>query len=230
MTVRFSARGKRGEIWLYDQVGSSFWGEGISAKSFQRDLAALGKVDTIVLRINSPGGDVFDGFAIFNQLVQHPATIEVQVDGVAASIASIIAMAASPGRLRMARNSLMMIHNPQGSAWGDDSEMLRVAELLRTVKGNLAATYVDRTGAKREKVDAWMDGETWFTAEDAVAHGFADEVSAESAVTASWDWSPFRHAPKALRQRQGRAAGAATATSIDIHRQRVHERRAAKAA
>lgn len=220
MNVQFRARGSRGDIWLYDQIGRSFWGDGISAKDFQKELTALGSVTTINVHINSPGGDVFDGFAIYNQLKQHPATIEVVVDGVAASIASIIAMAADAGKLSIAKNAMMMIHNPQGGAWGDEQEMQRVAALLRTVKGNLTTTYVDRTGNSAEKVSELMDDETWFTAEDAVQLGFADAITRESAVTACFDPQAFRNVPDKLRQRMSNGAAQPT---LDLRRTRLSD-------
>lgn len=198
MNSNFTARGKQGEIWLYDPIGDSFWGDAISAKSFQKEVSALGKVDSIHLHINSPGGDVFDGFAIYNQLVNHPASITVDIDGLAASISSIIAM--SGNSIRMAKNALMMIHNPQGVAVGDETEMDRVKALLKTVKGNLAQTYTDRTGTDRDKVEAWMADETWFTAADAVQHGFADLVTEATQVSASFDIRGFRNIPEALRK------------------------------
>jgi ATP-dependent Clp protease protease subunit len=224
MTVKFQARGSRGEIWLYEQIGASFWGDGISAKSFQKELTGLGKVTNIDLRINSPGGDVFDGFAIYNMLQQHPATVDVYVDGVAASIASIIAMAGD--NVKMAKNSLMMIHNPQGVAIGDENEMDRVKALLHQVKGNLTNTYVDRTKNKADQVNAWMDDETWFTAEAAVEHGFADTVISAQAVNACFDLSPFRNIPQALKQRLQN--GVAT-PELDMRRARIADinRRAA---
>lgn len=220
MNVQFSAKGARGEIWLYDQIGQSFWGDGISAKQFQKDLSALGKVTSINVRINSPGGDVFDGFAIYNQLKQHPASIEVTVDGVAASIASIIAMAADPGKLSMAKNSLMMIHNPSGFAAGGEDEMLRVAALLKTIKGNLAETYVDRTGNKKASVETWMSDETWFTAEAALQHGFADSVGAASAVTACFDFRNFRNVPDALKRRM---QDSVAQPGLDLRRERLSD-------
>jgi ATP-dependent Clp protease protease subunit len=218
MTVKFQARGSRGEIWLYEQIGASFWGDGITSKSFQKELNALGKVTSIDLRINSPGGDVFDGFAIYNMLQQHPATVDVYVDGVAASIASIIAMAGD--NIKMAKNSLMMIHNPQGVAIGDANEMDRVKALLQQVKGNLTNTYVDRTKNKADKVNAWMDDETWFTAEAAVEHGFADTVISAQAVNACFDLSPFRNIPQALKQRLQN--GVAT-PELDMRRARISD-------
>jgi ATP-dependent Clp protease protease subunit len=225
MTIRFQARGNRGEIWLYEQIGASFWGDGISAKSFQKELTGLGKVTNIDLRINSPGGDVFDGFAIYNMLQQHPATVDVYVDGVAASIASIIAMAGDT--VKMAKNSMMMIHNPQGVAIGDENEMDRVKALLAQVKGNLTNTYVDRTKNKAEQVNAWMDDETWFSAEAAVEHGFADTVISAQAVNACFDLSPFRNIPQALRQRMQNAI---PTPELDMRRARIADlsRRAAE--
>lgn len=218
MNVQFQARGNRGEVWLYDQIGASFWGDGITAKAFQKELAAMGKVSTLNVHINSPGGDVFDGFAIYNQLKQHPATVEVDVDGVAASIASIIAMAAAPGKLRIAKNALMMIHNPQGGAFGDESELERVIALLKSVKGNLADTYVDRTGNKKADVEAWMGEETWFTAEAALQHGFVDAVSGESAVTACLDIKGFRNVPDWVKRK---VQDKAHQPALDLRRHRL---------
>lgn len=201
--TQFRAAGKRGEIWLYDQIGDSFWGEGISAKTFQRELSALGKVDEISLRINSPGGDVFDGLAIYNQLKTHPARVVVDVDGLCASIASVIAMAGDD--IRMASNAMMMIHNPHGMAVGDAAEMQRVAALLDQVKGALVDTYAGRTGRSRSDLQAWMDDETWLSAEDAVQHGFADAVTGAQKVSAHFDLlRNYRKVPGRLKASDAR--------------------------
>lgn len=217
MSVQFHARGSRGEIWLYDQVGANYFSDGVTAKTFQKELAALGKVTTINLHINSPGGDVFEGFAIYNQLAQHPARIEVDVDGVAASIASIIAMAGD--EIRIAKNATMMIHNPQGYAAGDEAEMQRVAALLRTVKGNLVDTYRDRTGNSPEQLAAWMDEETWFSASTAVQHGFATSIAKETAVTACFGlMHDFRNVPEALKRQLQTSA---PQPELDVRRGRI---------
>jgi len=200
MNVQFKAKGSSAEIWLYDQIGESFWGDGVSAKSFQKELTALGKVSSINLRINSPGGDVFDGLAIYNQLKQHPARVVVDVDGLAASIASIIAMAGD--EIRMASNAMMMIHNPHGMAIGDAGEMQRMSALLTQIKGNLADTYAQRTGHQRDQLAAWMDDETWMTADTAVHQGFADSVTQEQRVSACFGMlRNYRNVPDALRRR-----------------------------
>jgi len=198
MNSDFRARGSRGEIWLYDEIGDSFWGEGITAKTFQKELNALGKVDTINLHINSAGGDVFDGLSIYNQLKAHPAAISVSVDGLAASISSIIAMAGDT--INIAQNAMLMIHDPVGGARGGADEMRRMAALLDTVKGNLAQTYVDRTGNRRDQIEAWMADETWLTADAAVQHGFADIVTSASNVTAIFNANAFRNVPDTLRK------------------------------
>ena len=201
MNTRFQAKGSNAEIWLYDQIGASFWGDGISAKAFQKELTALGKVSTINLRINSPGGDVFDGLAIYNQLKQHPARIVVDVDGLAASIASIIAM--SGDEVRMAGNAMMMIHNAHGMAVGDAGEMQRMAALLKQINVNLADTYAARTAQTPAQLQAWMDDETWMTADTAVQHGFADAITAEQPVSACFGLlQNFRHVPSALRNQR----------------------------
>jgi ATP-dependent Clp protease protease subunit len=198
--VKFEAKGNRGEIWLYDSIGESYFG-GISAKSFQKDLAGLGRVSTINLRINSPGGDVFDGLAIYNLLKAHPAQIVVDVDGLAASIASVIAMAGSSGSIRMAANAMLMIHDPHGVAVGSSSEMQRVATLLDQVKVNLADTYAKRTGQPRATIDGWMSDETWFTSDAAMQAGFADSIAAEQKVAAHFDLSAYRNVPQQLKRR-----------------------------
>lgn len=196
---RMKAARQRLEIFLYDVIGSDFWGEGVTAKQFALDLKAAGKVDLINVRINSPGGNVFDGLAIYNNLAQHPARVEVDVDGMALSIASIIAMAGD--EIRIAANAMMMIHNPHGFAAGDAAELRRQADLMDQVKGNLINTYAARTKRDAGEISGWMDEETWFTAQDAVDHGFADAVTEELAVAASCDATRFRNIPPHLAAR-----------------------------
>lgn len=222
--VEFRAKGTRGEIWLYDQVGASWFGDGITAKQFQKELSALGKVNTISLHINSPGGDVFDGFAIFNQLKQHPARIEVSIDGLAASIASIIAM--SGDEIAIAANAMMMVHDPHGFTAGTADDMDRTAALLRQIKGNLAQTYVDRTKNERAEVEGWMSDETWMTAESAVQLGFADRVTEELPVMACFNLTGFRRVPKALvarlqAQQQSTPARDMRAVQLAVNARRI---------
>lgn len=164
--------------------------------------AALDQIDTknIVLNLNSPGGDVFDGIAIFNDLVAHPANVVVRVNGLAASAASLIAMAGD--EIEIAENAFFMIHNAWAIAIGDTRELTARAKLLKTIDGKLAETYANRTNQAVADIRQQMDDETWLTAEDAVEQGFADKLIAkdddEADARASFDLAPFRNVPRAL--------------------------------
>jgi ATP-dependent Clp protease, protease subunit len=144
--------------------------------------------------MNSPGGDVFDGLAIYNTLKRHPANVIVDVDGMALSIASIIAMAGN--EIRMAKNAMMMIHDPWTISMGTADDFREQADLMDTVKGNLVTTYADRTGVPESEVSDLMSAETWMTAEQAVKAGFADAVTDELDIAASFDVKRYRNAPK----------------------------------
>lgn len=165
------------DVYLYDIIGSGFFG-GISADSFKSELKALGSVKQINVHINSDGGDVFEGKAIYTQLAQHPAKVVVYVDGLAASIASLIAMAGD--EIQMAEGAFMMVHKAWGVAVGNDDEMMKTAKLLRTVTDTIIDTYASRTGDKcsRDEIAQLVGDETWLTAKDAVDKGFADKMAA----------------------------------------------------
>lgn len=171
------------EILLYDVIGEdALFGGGVSAKAFRSQLKAV-KSKRIDLRVNSPGGSVFDAAAMMAALDEHKAEITAHVDGVAASAASVVIMAAD--RIRVGWNALVMIHNPHALVMGGAEEMLRMAELLEKAKGQLLDAYSRRpNAAKREQLSAWMDDETWFTGAEAVEAGLADEVAGPVAVAA----------------------------------------------
>lgn len=158
------------DIFVYDIIG----GWGISAQSFVKDLKALGNVKSINLHVNSDGGDVFDGRAIFSNLVNHPAKITTYVDGLAASIASLIALAGNP--IIMADGSFMMIHNAWGMAVGNATEIRKFADLLDSTSKTIADTYAAKTGLSNEDIAAMMQEETWMNAQEAVDKGFATSV------------------------------------------------------
>ena len=168
-SMRAMARGSV-EILLYDEIG----GWGITAKQFAQDLAACGDVSQINLRIHSPGGDVFAGMAIYNTLKAHPARLDVYIDGLAASMASVIAMAGD--KVYMPTNAMMMIHKPWGAQGGDAEEMRRYADLLDKVEGTLVQAYVAKTGQSAEEIHALLKAETWMDGSEAVAAGFADQL------------------------------------------------------
>lgn len=194
------------EILLYDMIGQDFWsGEGVTAKSFAEDLKAAGDgIRTIRLRVNSPGGNVFDGLAIYNTLLSHGAKVTAQVDGLSASIASVVTMAAS--EISMGDNAMMMIHNPSTAIAGDANEMRRMAETMDKVKTSMITAYRRHTTKSADEVAALMDVETWMTAEEAVDNGFAERIitpEGEAAAAASFGpvLAKFRRVPARIAAR-----------------------------
>jgi len=182
------------DIYIYEQIGADWFGEGIEAKNFVKELADL-KVKNINLRINSPGGSVFDGQTIYNAIKRHPANVTTYVDGLAASIASVIALAGDS--VVMAKNSLFMIHNPWGFAQGSAADLRQYAELLDKVRETIVSVYRDKTAMTDDEIIAAMDAETWMTAEEAQAFGFCDSISADSAAVNIYNCAGlgFKHAP-----------------------------------
>lgn len=181
------------DLYLYDEIG----GWGASAAQFIAALAEF-RGQRINLHIHSPGGSVFEGHAIFNALRNHPGGVTVYVDGIAASMASVIAMAGAP--VKMASNAFLMIHNPWTQGTGDSEELRKQADVLDKLKESLVSIYVAKSGQPRETIAAAMDSETWLDAEEAVAFGLADEVFEGMAVAASIDFSRFSaKAPEGAR-------------------------------
>ncbi len=158
------------DIYIYDEIG----GWGISARRFTEDLISLGNLSHINLHIHSPGGEVFDGIAIYNQLKNHSATITVYIDGLAASMASVIAMVGDT--VIMPKNAMMMIHKPWGVSWGDANDMREYADLLDKLENVLIPAYVAKTGKTTEEITAMLELETWLDGDECVEHGFADKV------------------------------------------------------
>lgn len=158
---------------VFDFIGSDWMGEGVTAKGVARALADAGEAERIVVRINSPGGEVFEGTAIYNQLrgVAAEKTVRVEVHGLAASMASVIAMAGD--EIVMAEGSMMMIHNPWSFAIGDEHEMRKQADLLSKLKDSAIDIYARKSGKRAKQIATMMDDETWMTADEAVENGFA---------------------------------------------------------
>jgi ATP-dependent protease ClpP protease subunit len=171
------------EIHIFEQIGEDFWtGDGMTAKKFLSELKGL-DVDAIELHINSPGGSVFDGQAIYSMLKNHKARVDVHIDGLAASIASVIAMAGDT--VTIPRNALMMIHDPSGFAMGTAEDMRKVATALDKVKTGIIAAYQDKTGMAEDALAELMSAETWMTGDEAVAMGFADATGPAVQMQAS---------------------------------------------
>lgn len=195
---RGSFAAKDNEILIYDAIVSSeieaeFFG-GVTPMQV-RD-ALKGMTGKVTMRINSPGGDVFAANVIVQAMREYDGEIEAIVDGVAASAASVVAVAAS--KVTMAQGSMMMIHNAWTITVGDRHGHLETAELLEKVDGQLADHYAERTKRDSGDIASMMDAETWMTAEEAVEGGFADAVyETKKKAKAMWDLSAYENAPAA---------------------------------
>lgn len=203
MTTRFilDKAGDEAEIYIYDVIGEDFFG-GYTAVMFKDELAKIKDVKRINVRINSPGGSVFDGNTIYNLLSQHKARKVVDIDGLAASIASVIAMAGD--EVRMAENAMFMIHNPTAGIYGESSDLRKLADLLDQIKVSCIQTYRKRTNLSEEELVTMLDEETWMTAADAKKHGFVDSITATKQVAACAGLEQvaeklkFKHLPEAV--------------------------------
>lgn len=195
----FKAARRDAEILIYGEIGDELFG-GVSAKAFATDLKKAGKLDNITVRLNSPGGSIFDGVAIYNTLRNHPAKVGVHIDGLAASAASVVAMAGDT--IEMADNALLMIHEPWYMAIGSASELRAIALSLDKIGEGMADTYAKRSGKSIDEARSWMEAETWFTAEEARAAGLVDKLVEPMKAAASWDvmaWRKrFRHPPDGM--------------------------------
>lgn len=165
------------ELVIYGPIGDHYWSDGVTAASIVEQLGQI-TASTINVRINSDGGVVSDGLAIYNALKRHAATINVTIDGIAASIASLIAMAGKT--IRMPANTMMMLHAPHGGAWGNAAVLREVAEVLDTFARSMTESYAAKSRKAGEISAMLTDGKDhWFTAAEAVAFGLADEVIAD---------------------------------------------------
>ena len=214
---RIEAKADTAELYIFDEI--SIWG--VTAADFVRDLTAL-DVSSLVLHLNSPGGWVDDGIAIHNALRDHRADVEVRVDGLAASIASVIAMAGD--RVVMNRHSMLMIHDAAVvlDVLGNfnaaqleqiEREVVQLREAMDRTSDVIAGVYTARAGGTAAEWRARMRAETWYTADEAVSAGLADEAVATSAgsnSTNKFDLSIFQHPPAHLLPNQAPAPGEVT--------------------
>lgn len=183
------------EITIYSDIGESYFGEGTTDQSIKDQLDAM--QGDVTVRINSGGGDVFHGFAIYNLLKQHDGKITIKIDGLAASSASVIAMAGDD--IQMGEASMLMIHNPWTIALGDSADMIKTAERLDQVKASILNVYALNTSLSVEELTVMMDEETWFTADEAISNGFASEqVAGGKMKSESKAW--IRNAPKPVQE------------------------------
>lgn len=191
------------ECLIYDEI-HPYWG--VTAKDFQRELKAAGAVKTIRLRINSPGGSIFEGMAIFNILRAHPARKIVTVEGVAASMASVIAMVGD--EIEVPANAFMMIHNPLAGVDGESADLRKMADLLDRMKATIVDIYAGRSKKPADEIAQLMDAETWMTGKECLAAGFCDRCPPAVAAAAVCDLThtAFGKVPEALKQETTPAA------------------------
>lgn len=201
MTSRFFAKAtpKKAELFIYDQIGADYFGEGITAKSVSDALKEFTPGAALDIYINSPGGSVFDGMAIYNQLDRWSGKKTVHIDGLAASIASVIAMVGD--EINIADNGLFMIHSAWGLSMGNAEEMRKYAASLDKVDETILNTYIKRTKGDSKQIDNWMRAETWMNAQEAVDRGFSDKKSGENAMKAEFPMlAKFKNTPQQLRE------------------------------
>lgn len=168
----FKVNSDSGEIFLYDEIGPAFWGM-IDAATVIETLDAM-QGRRVTIRINSPGGSVDEGVAIYNALQRHNGGVDVAIDSLAASAASFIAMAGES--ITIAKNAMVMIHSPWTLAIGNSTELRNQADILDKYNENLVGIYADRSGKSSEEILGILADETWYTAQEAVESGFADQV------------------------------------------------------
>lgn len=174
-SLQFRAKSpKSAEIVLYGAIGESYFGDSITAKAFSEEMKKLdSSVKEITVRINSPGGDVFDGISIYNRLKQHPAKVKVMIDGLAASIASIIALAGD--EIEMGEGALYMVHLPWSMAAGNRNDFENVINRLMDVEEQMISIYSKKTKLSRQEIRLMLEKETWMSADEALEMGFIDK-------------------------------------------------------
>ena len=210
LTIKQQAGSNEADLFIDGEIVSDEWYESdTSAAGFRDSLKQLGDVETINLHINSPGGSVFEGIAIYNMLKNNPAQINVYVDALAASIASVIAM--SGDNIFMPSNSMLMIHNPWTVAMGNANDLRKQADALDRIGELSVTTYLDKAGDKldADTLHQLMDDETWLTAQEAVDYGLATEVIDANQMAACADpdfLKRFRNVPTQLAQRLAQSA------------------------
>lgn len=190
------------ELTLYGEISDiSWWGDEVTPKQFKEDLDALGDIDTLNVYINSPGGDVFAGQAIYSILKRHKATINVYVDGLAASIASLIAMAGD--KVIMPANAMMMVHNPWTFAYGNANDFRKLADDMDKIRDSMVVAYESRSALTTDEIIELLDAETWLSAEDCLEYGFCDEIEETKEIAACVDtkyFSMYKNIPESLNE------------------------------
>ena len=184
--IKAEASSKSADVYIFDEIGTF----GLTAQSFIEEIKSY-KDTPMSLHINCVGGDVFEGMAIYNVLKKRTARTTVYIEGIAASMGSVIALAGD--EVVMAENSLFMIHNAWGGAMGEATEIRKTAALLDKISGEIADIYTKKTNLPYNKVKEMMDEETWLSADEAFNLGFIDSISDAIKVAAKYDVSKFKN-------------------------------------
>lgn len=198
-TYELNAKGDTATLYVYDIIGEDFFSDdALTAKRFADDLAAIGKVKEINVRINSPGGSIFDARAMASLLKAHPANIVVDIDGICASAATYIALAGD--ERRMAFDGTFMVHKPAGMMFGTADDMRKEAEVLDKLEEAIVATYVDATGRDVKEISKLVQNETWMSGEEALNLGFVHELTGQKAMQPSVNLAgmPYQNVPERL--------------------------------
>lgn len=174
------------DIWIYDVIGDDWFDPSLTAKELCQTIAAI-TTDEIVLHFNSPGGSMSDGIAIYNALITHPATVKSIVEGWTGSIATVVALAADPGRVSMFDNTMWMVHHPWGVKIGNAAAMRDYADYLDRCSALMQRVYMDRVTKSADELVAALDAETYFDAAQAAEWGFVDEVLSGQQAAAACD-------------------------------------------
>lgn len=230
------AKGEKiGELTLYGAISDETWyGDEVTPKKFGQELAALGELERLDIYINSPGGDVFAGFAIHNMIKRCAAEVVAHVDGLAASAASIVCMAAD--KIVMPKTASMMIHNAAAETYGNKTKLRKMADELERVDGQMAEIYAERSGMDVAEAARMMDEETWMTGEEALALGLCDELDEMQAVACAGlekYGNVYRNMPEELKKEkpdrnedyEGNANGGESEPVADKKNQALSEQR-----
>lgn len=182
------------EIMLYGSIGEDGYEDSVTAKQFDQTLKDIGRVRNIKLRINSNGGSVTEARAMYNMLVKNSATINVEIEGIAASAATFLAMAGDT--ITIGESDLFMIHNATGFVYGymNGDDAIQFGNLLKKIDNLITDIYVKRTGNDRDKVQKWMNAETFFTGKEALENGFVDTVVEDRAKVNAYLGNLANHA------------------------------------
>lgn len=226
--MKMSADGKSGDIFIYGEITKWAWTEDgeHSATTFKNELEELGDVEQINLYVNSPGGSVFEGITIHNMLKRHSARVIAHVDALAASIASVIIMAAD--EIHMPSNSMLMIHNPWTFAIGNSAELRKRADDLDRIGKSSMQSYLDKAGEKlgEEELKEMLDAETWLSADEAFEYGLCDVVESANEMAASISedlFSKYKNVPKQLKSDSNQGI---TATEMALRQKIADEAKA----